>query len=298
MASNTSTVRSPQAPTTEAGVPAHVAAAAMGGPANNYVFLARHPIFTPARQVHGYELLFRSTANNLYDGADSLSASAETVHRAIHVLGLHNVAGGHRIFVNLAERLVNEEFYKVLPAGQTTIELLETSPPTDELIAACKKIKERGYQLALDDVCTDGNFGRILELADIIKLDFLAVPDPAQRAALVRQLARYPAKLLAEKVETKEDFDQAISLGCQFLQGYFFCRPELMRGRNLEGNQAIYVQLLREISRPELDFPKIEEIIKQDVSLSYKILRFLNSAFLGVRNKITSIRQGLACRSR
>ena len=283
MSANPSTLRAPAAaPATEP----------VQAPVNNYVFLARHPIFTPGRQVYGYELLFRSTANNLYDGVDSIAATAETIHRAIHILGLHTVAGDHRIFVNLAEQLVNEEFYAVLPANQTTVELLETSPPTDELIKACRKLKDDGYQLALDDVCTTGNFGRILELADVIKLDFQAV-EREKREALVANLAKYPAKLLAEKVETKEDFDQAIALGCHYLQGYFFCRPEVMRGRNLEGNQAVYVQLLREMSRPELDYNKLEELIKKDVSLSYKILRYLNSAFLGVRHKITSIKQGL-----
>lgn len=146
--------------------------------------------------------------------------------------------------------------------------------------------------MALDDVTSVERVKPLWGVADIIKVD-LSLIAREDRAGILKELSSYAGKILAEKVETKEDLDEAVALGCQYVQGYFFCRPEMMRGRGLTGAEVIYLQFLRELNKPALDYPALEQIIKQDVSLAYKLLKYLNSAFMGLRHKVSSIQQAL-----
>ena len=180
----------------------------------------------------------------------------------------------------------------LLPPDQCVVEILEDLTLDEEVVAACKKLRAAGYGLALDDVTNVERVKPLWGVADIIKVD-LSLIAKENRGEILKELGPYAGKILAEKVETKEDLDEAIRLGCQFVQGYFFCRPEIMRGRGLTGAEVIYLQFLRELNKPQLDYDVLEQIIKQDVSLAYKLLKYLNSAAIGRQKKVTSIREAL-----
>ena len=275
---------SPQTP------PAAPAAAAADG---EQVLIARQPIFEARNQhVFGYELLFRSSEENKYTATDGRFASSQTINRALHSIGLDAVVGDKKAFINITRDLLLEEVYTLLPPEQCVVEVLEDLTLDAEVIAACKKLRAAGYGLALDDVTSAERVKPLWGVADIIKVDLSLIPRE-QRAGVLRDLTPYAGKLLAEKVETKEEFDEAAALGCQLVQGYFFCRPEIMRGRGLTGAEVIYLQFLRELNKPELDYAILEQIIKQDTSLAFKLLKYLNSAAVGLRNKVTSIQQAL-----
>ena len=256
------------------------------------VFLARQAIFDMAVQLHAYEVLYRSTAENSFDGSDGCAASMATLDRVIHAIGLENLVDGQKVFLNLPGRLVLDEIHTILPPERLTVELLETAMPSEDLVAACKKLRAGGYQLALDDV-TSSALRPLLEQADVLKVDFRAV-ERASRPALFSELRQYPGKLLAEKIDCKEDFDQAVDLGCHYVQGYFFCRPELMRGKELVGSQSVQAKFLRELSRPKLDLSRLEELIRQDLSLTYKLLRYLTPSGAATREGFPAIRDALA----
>ena len=274
---------------------ANPAAPLAPGPAGceDQVFIARQPIFE-AQKLHifGYELLFRSSEENRFTATDGRFASSQTINRALHSIGLEAVCGDKKAFINITRDLLLEEVYTLLPPDQCVVEVLEDLTLDDEVIAACKKLRAAGYGLALDDVTSAERVKPLWGVADIIKVDLSLIPKD-QRAGVLRDLTPYAGKLLAEKVETKEDLDEAVALGCQFVQGFFFCRPEMMRGRGLTGAEVIYLQFLRELNKPSLDYAALEAIIKQDASLAYKLLKYLNSAAIGLRNKLTSIQQAL-----
>jgi c-di-GMP-related signal transduction protein len=193
-------------------------------------FVARQPILDRARQVYGYELLFRSGLENFFSHPDLELAAAKVIYDSTHVFGLDTLAAGRRVFVNATRRVLVEGLYRALPQDRAVIEVLETVEPDDEVEAACRRAKAAGYLLALDDFVWDDRYERLLPWADVVKVDFTLVRDEA-RAELTERLRRWPCRLLAEKVETPEDFDVALELGYQLFQGYFFFRPEIVSAR-------------------------------------------------------------------
>jgi c-di-GMP-related signal transduction protein len=266
--------------------------AARQGPGDDIVFIARQPIFDAASIAIGYELLFRSGGQNQYSASDGCLASSHTISRALHTIGLDEISGKKRIFVNFTRELLLKELYTLLPPGRSVVELLEATVVDDEVIRACEKLRAAGYQLALDDVTYPCKVNPLLQLADYLKIDFRALPREDRRP-VIQGLAGVKGKLLAEKVETKEEFDEAVALGCEYVQGYFFAKPELMKGKGLVGVEAIHLQFLRELNRPQLNYARIEELIKLDASLTFKLLRYLNSCSIGARNEIKSVKQAL-----
>ena len=277
-------------PTTAPSTQPSISPAAIDG---EQVLIARQPIFEARNQnVFGYELLFRSSDENKYTATDGRFASSQTINRALHSIGLDTVVGDKKAFINITRDLLLEEVYSLMPPEQCVVEVLEDLMLDDEVIAACKKLRAAGYGLALDDVTSAERVKPLWGVADIIKVDLSLIPRD-QRAGVIRELTPYAGKLLAEKVETKEEFDEAVALGCQYVQGYFFCRPEIMRGRGLTGAEVIYLQFLRELNKPALDYALLEQIIKQDTSLAFKLLKYLNSAAVGLRTKVQSIKQAL-----
>jgi len=256
------------------------------------VMIARQPIFDRNAAVFGYELLFRSSSENFYQCTDPRFASAQTLCRALHSIGLQAVTGTRRAFINFPTELLLEEMYTILPKDRCVIEILETTIADDNAVAACKKLREAGYQLALDDVVEPAAEGRLLELADYIKVDFRALA-PERRKSVIARLKPLGSKLVAEKVESKEEFVEAIDCCCELAQGYFFCKPELMISRGLSGAQVVCMELMQELNRPILRFDVLSQIIKRDASLTIKLLRYINSAGMGIRNTITSIERAL-----
>ena len=256
-------------------------------------FVARQPIFDRQQEVFGYELLFRSSWSNVYDHTDGDAASAQILNQTLNIHGLANLTGGGRAFINFTRSMMINVDYGMLPPESTVIELLEDVERDDGLVAACRKLKDAGYMLALDDVVYDARYDQLIDLADIVKIDFMQTT-AAQRRDMIGQFKRLGVCLLAEKVETHEAFREATESGYAYVQGFFFAHPQIVSGRDVPVSDHNHLLFLSEISRPKLDFDRLERIVKQDVSLSTKLLRYLNSAALGVPNQITSIRQALA----
>ena len=256
------------------------------------VFVARQPIFHRAKNVHGYELLFRSGRENRYDGTDGDACTLDVIANSFATIGLDELTAGHRGFINFTRNLLLQDVVNLLPPDQVTVEVLENINPDEEVLAACRRLKDAGYTLALDDfVLTDPNHP-LLDLADIVKIDFMATPREEQKR-VVDVLNGRKIKALAEKVETDEEFRRAEADGYTYFQGYFFAKPSICEGKDVSANKLARLRLLEQMNRPEISVDETEGIIKQDVALTYKLLRFINSAWFGLRHKISSIRHAL-----
>jgi c-di-GMP-related signal transduction protein len=261
---------------------------------DNNVFVGRQAILDRERESFAYELLFRAnTSENFFNHNDGDRASGRTINAAMNVLGLHAVTGGHKAFINITRKLLVNDLYTVLPVDEVVIELLENIEPDQEVIKACEKLKERGYLLALDDFEYKPEYEPLMDMADFVKIQFMgATVDQLEK--VTERFAGKRTCLLAEKVETQEDFEQGLKLGYSYFQGYFFCKPEILAGREIPAFKRSYIRFLQQLNQPEIDFAELESIIKEEVSLSVKLLRYLNSAKFGMRSKIDSIKQALA----
>ncbi len=256
------------------------------------VFVARQPIFDRQLRVFGYELLFRSGFEQAFDGTDPTRATSQVITASFFALGVERVVGRKRAFVNFDRELLLTDCVSILPRRVAAVELLESVRPDREVVAACQRIKELGYLLVLDDVVSLDRIGPLLELADIIKVDYRKAALAEQRR-LVRRGREFRIQMLAEKVETQEELRQTLELGYDLFQGYFLARPMTIVGREIPAFKLHYVQVLQELTRPELDYPRLEALIKQELSLSYKQLRYINSAAFGWRRPIESVKQAL-----
>ena len=255
-------------------------------------FIARQPIFNVGQKVFAYELLFRSGPENFFTGADHDSASSHVIGESLHGFGLGQLVGRKKAFVNVTRQVLVDGLAHVLPSATCVVELLETVEPDPEVLTACRELKRAGYMLALDDFVPRPGNEPLVDLADVIKIDFLGTP-PGERQALARRFQNRGIQVLAEKVETREQFAEAREAGFSYFQGYFFCRPEVMSRREIPAARQNCLRFLQELTRADLDYNRLEPIIRQDVALTIKLLRFLNSAFLGLRIRVTSVRHGL-----
>ncbi len=255
-------------------------------------FIARQPIFDMNQKAYGYELLFRSGLDNFFRSVDPNQATSKVIADSFFLLNLSSLTGGRRAFINVPRDFLLQEFLFLIPKDQIVVEILEQVTPDEEVVVACEKLKRAGYLLALDDFVYDERYEPLIELTDFIKVDFLTTERDV-RSDLVRRLKRYGVRFLAEKIENQEMFNEAKESGYTYCQGYFFCRPTIISGRDIPALKLHYLRLLQEIHRPELDFEKLSEIVRREISLSYRLLRYINSAFFGLRNKISSLKQAL-----
>jgi c-di-GMP-related signal transduction protein len=257
------------------------------------VFLARQPIFDRDLKVHAYELLYRASVNNYCPPDDLAHASYRIISNVSMSMNLFNLTAGKKAFINITREILLDEFVDLLPSDSVVVELLETVEPDPEVITACKRLKDLGYTLALDDYVDSPRYQPLLELADIVKVDLLATT-PEEQEVLARIPLKYKnIKLLAEKVETHEALQRTRRMGYQYFQGYFFCRPVVFVGKELPGLKLQYLRLLQKVQKPNIDWFELESIIKTDVSLSFKLLRYVNSTFFTRTSEVTSIRRAL-----
>ena len=255
-------------------------------------FIARQPIFDLKRNVFAYELLFRSGPENFFSGIDGDLASSRLIDDSLHVFGIDALIGSTKAFINVTRRILVEELLTTLPPERVVAEILETVTPDAEVVAAAEALKKGGYMLALDDFVAHPDMEPLLKLADIVKVDFRATTGQ-ERRDLIMSLAKRGIDVLAEKVETEADVREAIVLGCIYFQGYFFCKPEMIARKDVPGFKLNYMRLLTELGRPELDFAGIERVLKGDISLAGKLLKYLNSASFGWRQQVTTLQHAL-----
>ena len=256
-------------------------------------FIARQPIYDRKLYVYAYELLYRSSENNYADVVDGDDATSQVLINALMEVGLPDLVGQSLAFINLTERYIVEGLPPSLVQDNLVLEVLEDIEPTEAVIAGLKKLKAAGHVIALDDFICDGSKRALVELADIIKFDLCTLSGSALTEQ-VKKLRSTGIRLLAEKVETPEEYEYCKALGFDYFQGYFFCKPKIVKGtRTLTSRMAI-MQLLTKLQNPELDFSELQALVVQDVSLSYRILRYINSAHFSVGKKVESIQQAIS----
>jgi len=256
------------------------------------LFLARQPIFDKELRVYAYELLYRNSEENRFSASNDGNASMEVMSSSLVAFGLDKVAGQRACFLNVDNHLLLESCHTLVPASRFILEILETVPRTEEVIEACTRLRKLGYKLALDDF--DGNMlgDPLLKLADVIKVDFRAT-SRADRQRILKTTSKYPAVLLAEKVETQEEFHWARESGFEYFQGFFFARPSLMRCKDIPGFKLNYVRIIREVHEREIDIERLAVLVRREVSLLHRLLRYINSPLFSFRNRISSVQEAL-----
>lgn len=252
--------------------------------------VARQPILTAQEKVFGYELLFRDGVDDYMNGSNSDAASRNTLDTSL-LVGLNVLCDGRKAFINCTRDVLLKDYITLLPPEQTAVEVLEDVPPDDLVMAACERLAAGGYTIVMDGFTANDPRERLAPLARILKVDFRSVPIAEAKSLIARYGSR--SQMLAEKVETREEFDAARKAGFALFQGFFFRKPELMMAREIPANQVNYLRMLKALSQPELDSRELETMIKSEVSLCYRLLRYLNSAHFAFSREIQSVRHAL-----
>ena len=256
------------------------------------VFLARQAIFDRNLSLFGYELLFRSCQRNSVEVTDDTASTLQVLSSSLLSSGLEALACNAPVFINFGQELLTTQWTSLFPPKSVVIEILESVRPSPEVIASCLSLRKLGYMLALDDVVGDGGHAELINLANFIKIDFRSTSKEEQ-ARLGKIFKANGKRLIAEKVETHEEFAWAREAGYDYFQGFFFARPTLLKGQNIPSVKVNSLRLLRELQYEDLNFDRIETLIRCDISLTYKLFRYVNSALFTRSAPISSIRDGL-----
>ncbi|VAW80116.1 Predicted signal transduction protein [hydrothermal vent metagenome] len=258
----------------------------------NEIFVGRQPIYDRKQGVYAYELLFRSTHINAADITDGDRATSDVIVNTFMEIGLDNIVGDKLAFINLTRSFFVDEMTISLPKDRVVLELLEDIEADEDVVAGVTRLIEQGYSIALDDFIYHESLQPLVELADIIKIDVMALSQDEIRDH-VEQLRQHPLRLLAEKVETRDDYDFCMGLGFDYFQGYFFAQPKIIRSQRLPNNRLAILKLMSRLQDPEITPTELENLIVQDVAFSFKILRYVNSAAVAMPRKIESIQQAV-----
>ncbi|MEI6702798.1 MAG: EAL domain-containing protein [Deltaproteobacteria bacterium] len=258
----------------------------------NYL-LGRQPILNRNEELVAYELLFRSTGSQAADVTNATQATANVIINTLTAFGIDDILGKHKGFINLELELLMDDSLNLLPKGQVVIELLETLEVTPELLDRCRFLKENGFTLALDDHEYSPIYHELYSIAEIIKVDLMMSP-LASLPEMVKHFERYPLlQLLAEKVETQEEFKFCLDLGFDLFQGYYFAKPSVMEKKNMDDSGSTLLKLMRLLSE-DAEQAEVEKTFRGDPGLTYKLLLLVNSVGVGTRNKINTVRHAIS----
>ncbi|MCM1988685.1 EAL and HDOD domain-containing protein [Oceanirhabdus seepicola] len=255
-------------------------------------YIARQPILDKNKNVIFYEMLFRSNKENYYQAVDGNQATYDVISNTFLSIGIEKITDGKKAFINFTKELLMNETAMLLPKEYLAVEILENIEPTDEVLTVCRKLKKMGYTIVLDDFVYDSKYLSMAIIADIIKVDFIQTKG-IERKRIVDKLKSYNISFLAEKVESREDFEEAVEYGYEYFQGYFFSKPEIISEHDIPNNNKINITLMQKIYDDIFDLNAIEDIIKRDLSMSYKLLKLVNSSYYGLRCEIISIKQAI-----
>ena len=255
-------------------------------------FVARQAIFDRRKKVIAYELLFRNGIDNCMPEIDGDVATSTLLSNTYLTIGIDKITAGKPALVNFTQNLIEKELPLLFPKHTTVVEILEDVQPDPALLAACTKFSQMGYRLALDDFVFSAADIPLVELADIIKID-LRQTSMEQAVSLMHRFGDKNIRFIAEKVETHQEYLSAVEAGFDYFQGYFFCKPEIFHGKEITGSQLIMLQVIAEISKPDYDLDAMENLLRQDLSISYKLLRYINSAFFRRIQEITSLKHAI-----
>lgn len=258
-----------------------------------FFYAARQPILDRNKELFGYELLFRDGVENAFPNIDGDEATSRMIEGSQFAFGLEDFLGNKPGFINFTLETLEKKYPSMLPPEQIIVEILETVQPGKRLLAECKDLKEQGYTLALDDYIHKSVWRHFYPYIDMIKIDFRKT-SREEIEEIKTVIAEFPhIKLIAEKVETNEEFQQALEQGFCYFQGFFFSKPEMMQTRALSPSQVALAELLYETSKANIDLVKITDVFKRDVTLAYKLLRYSNSAIFKRRAEIETIKHAL-----
>lgn len=253
------------------------------------IYVGRQPIYDRDLAVFAYELLFRCPGGALPHG-DAMTG--QIILNTVMDMGLDAVAGKHTVFINLSTGFLDGHYPLPFPPHQVALEVLEDVEPVPVVLATLEELALRGYTIALDDFRFRPGIEPLLRHARIVKLDVLSLGEQELREHVAR-LRHHGVKLVAEKVESYEEFELCRALGFDYFQGYFLAKPHVIRSRSVGANRMVLLQLLARIQDPAVEFKELEDIIVRDVGLAYRLLRYVNSAALALRHQIDSVRQAL-----
>ncbi len=254
------------------------------------LYLARQPIYDADLKVFAYELLYRATEENQAPSDLGDEATYTVLVNALTEIGLDALVGQHYAFINFTRAFIVGHNPLPFTGGNVVIEVLEDVPADQEVIEGTMRLSKLGHKIALDDFVYNEEMHRLLQQTDIVKLDVtqLSYEEIKEHIEIIRN---YGVKLLAEKVETQEDFERYRELGFNYFQGFFFCKPKMVSQKRVPMNQLALTQLLAKLNEPDVGVEELEKIIGTDVALSYKLFRYVNSAFFSLPSKMESLRQ-------
>tara|TARA_R110002073_G_C9467171_1_gene579113 strand:+ start:135 stop:1373 length:1239 start_codon:yes stop_codon:yes gene_type:complete len=257
------------------------------------VFLARQPILDRNQNLVAFELLFRfEQTSTTAEVTNNLSATANVIVNAYGQLGIQNVLDQQRGFINVDAELLMSDVICLLPSKHVVLEVMETVTITEEIIQRCIELKKMGYQLALDDVVKiNDTIEQLLPIVNIVKVDVLYMESEAL-TSFVNKMKRWPVLLLAEKVETREKADLCMELGFQMFQGYYFAKPEVMKGKRVDPGKLSLLKLLT-LVMGDSEVDEMEQEFKRQPGLSYNLMRMVNSVAGGMPQKINSIKHAI-----
>lgn len=256
------------------------------------IFLGRQPILDRQQNLVAYELLFRPGQVDSVQVTDDVNASANVLVNAYGQLGIQRVLGNQRGFINVNQELLLSDAILLLPHQHVVLELLESIVITPEIVQRCLDLKQKGYHLALDDVIAiNERIESLLPIINVVKVDVLALTDAAIEQ-LISQLKRWPVIPLAEKVENPARARFCMDKGFELFQGFFFAKPEIVSGKQIEPANLSMLQLLSLVMQ-DGEIEKIEQLLKHQPNLSYNLLRMVNSVAGGLPQKVGSIKQAV-----
>lgn len=257
------------------------------------VYVARQPVFDRKMNLYGYELLYRRSENNYFEGVDDREATATVLANSVLVVHFNELIDGTRGLINFPADFLVQGLPRLLPRQKIVVEVLERVQATKAVIAACRRLKKDGYIIALDDFVLNyrKQYQELVELADIIKIEFPKVKLTDQ----LRFIRRYEDKItfLAEKIETEKQFHLAMKMGYQLFQGYFFSRPAMINATDIGALDVNLIRIIKELKQNEPNMGLVARLIEQDLGLSYKVLRLANTVHFGTQFPVKSIRQAL-----
>jgi EAL and modified HD-GYP domain-containing signal transduction protein len=257
-----------------------------------HVFVSRQPIYDRQLAVFAYTVLFHTNKINQDSPMQGYMTTPQMLANTFMDIGLETIVGQKRALFPLTRSFILLDYTSVFPANRVILEVAPNTPVDMDLCEAVRNLAEQGYSVALPDVFAHGHLRPLLEVADMIKIDVHAYAR-AQLPTMVAHLRPYGVKLFAEHVETLEDFAFCRTLGFDYVQGYFFCQPDVVKGKRTPTNRLAITRLLAKLLDPKTEFHELEALVRCDVSLSYKLLRLINSSFFGLPRTIRSIRQAL-----
>ena len=256
------------------------------------IYVARQPIFDIKKCIFGYELLFRSDMINFFPEIEGNSATSQLISNSFFNIGIEKIAGSNLAFINFTQDLLLKQLPLMFSQDRLVVEILENVQPDRDVIEACQEIALNGFIIVLDDFFYKPSLEPLIEVADIVKIDIKATP-LEEIGDLVKNMTERGVDLLAEKVETHDEYNKALKMGFRYFQGFFFSKPEVLAGKEISTPQMQLLEIMAEVNKEDFEFNRLEKMIVRDAAISYKLMRLINSTYYKRAKEISSIRQAI-----